>query len=241
MADFSQPAVVKAILLDMDDTIIADDPFTQEAWWAACNNITGQLPGFSAAVLKTEIDKVRELYWKDPETHRIGRLNLAQARREIVNIAFSCLKIDAPVIANGLADLFTAEKERLCSPFPGALETLQVFKDQGFRLALLTNGGSDIQRQKINRFGLGRFFDHIIIEGEFGTGKPDERVFRSALEVLHVKPGESWMVGDDLGRDIDGAQRLGIHAIWVDFRKTGLPPDSSIKPDRIISSIAELI
>lgn len=241
MPDFSLPTPVKAILLDMDDTIIADDPFTQEAWWTACNHFSGQLQGVSAADLKSEIGKARELYWKDPERHRVGRLNLANARRDVVNLAFSCLKIDAPEIANSLADLFSAEKERLCSPFPGALEALQVFKDRGLRLALLTNGASDTQRKKINRFGLARFFDHIIIEGEFGTGKPDERVFRSALEILCVKPGESWMVGDDLGRDIAGAQKLGIHSIWVDFRKTGLPRDNIVKPDRIIRSIAELI
>lgn len=241
MPEFSMPTPVKAILLDMDDTIIADDPFTKEAWWKACNHFTGQLQGVSAADLKAEINKAREMFWQDPERHRLGRLNLAQARRDVVNLAFSYLNIDAPEIANGLADLFSAEKERLCSPFPGALEALQVFKDRGLRLALLTNGASDTQRKKINRFGLARFFDHIIIEGEFGAGKPDERVFRSALEILRVKPRESWMVGDDLGRDIAGAQKLDIITIWVDFRKTGLPQSTSVRPDRVISSIAELI
>ena len=242
MKDLRQPAgTIKALLLDMDDTIIADDPFTEKAWQVACSRYSRQTKGFDAKTLKLGIDEVREVYWKDAERHRIGRLNLVQARRDIVNQAFSRLGINEPKVANELADLYTREKERLCVPFPGALEALKEFKASGLRLALLTNGSSDIQRRKINRFRLAQYFDHIFIEEELGVGKPDERVFRTALEKLKATPGESCMVGDDLERDIAGAQKLGIFTVWVDLKKTGLPPKSSIKPDHIISSIIELV
>ncbi len=238
---FTQNKAVKAILFDMDDTIIADDPFTEQSWQIACNRYGNRYQGFTAEILKAEIDATREIYWKDSERHRLGRLNLAQARRDIVNQAFLRLGIDDTIMANELADLYTDEKERLCTPFPGALETLQSLKERGLRLALLTNGGSDTQRRKINRFGLAQFFDYILIEGEFGVGKPDELVFRSALDNLRVKSAESCMVGDDLGRDISGAHKLGIFSVWVDYRKAGLPPRSPIKPDLIISHIKELL
>jgi putative hydrolase of the HAD superfamily len=242
MKDFCQPArTIKAILLDMDDTIIADDPFTEKAWQVACGRYSRQTKGFDAKTLKLGIDEVREVYWKDAERHRIGRLNLVQARRDIVNQAFSRLGINEPIVANELADLYTREKERLCVPFPGALEALNEFKASGLRLALLTNGSLEIQRRKINRFKLAQYFDHILIEEELGVGKPDERVFRTALEKLKATPGESCMVGDDLERDISGAQKLGIFTVWVDLKKTGLPLNSSIKPDHIISSIIELV
>lgn len=48
------------------------------------------------------------------------------------------------------------------------------------------------------------------------------------------------MVGDDLQRDIAGAQALGLFTIWVDWRSAGLPESSPVRPDRIIRSINEL-
>jgi FMN phosphatase YigB (HAD superfamily) len=49
------------------------------------------------------------------------------------------------------------------------------------------------------------------------------------------------MVGDDLQRDIAGAQKLGIYSIWCDYGRNGLPEGSRVKPDKIINNIAELL
>ena len=56
-------------------------------------------------------------------------------------------------------------------------------------LGLVTNGDATQQRDKIERHGLARFFDAIVIEGEFGAGKPDEIVYRHALGELALGPG----------------------------------------------------
>ena len=52
------------------------------------------------------------------------------------------------------------------------------------RLALVTNGAASLQRQKIARFELEPLFDLILVEGELGFGKPDERIYRLALNEL---------------------------------------------------------
>jgi putative hydrolase of the HAD superfamily len=85
-----------------------------------------------------------------------------------------------------------------------------------------------------------RIFDHILIDGEFGAGKPDESVFRYMLEQFNIAAKDVWMVGDDLQRDISGTKALGLFTIWVDWRGNGLPELSRVMPDRIIRSIAEL-
>lgn len=74
-----------------------------------------------------------------------------------------------------------------------------------------------------------------------GVGKPDLRVFRIALEKLGLRADEVWMVGDNLVWDIEAPQKVGIYSIWNDFRKKGLPKDSTIVPNRIINSITELL
>ena len=86
------------------------------------------------------------------------------------------LHIDHPALANEIADAYTSEREETVEPFPGAIDTLHYLKDQGICLALITNGNAEGQRRKVDKFGLGSIFDYILIEGEFGVGKPDEQV-----------------------------------------------------------------
>ena len=58
---------------------------------------------------------------------------------------------------------------------------------------------------------------------------------------LGVRPHETWMVGDNLEWEVVAPQRLGIYAIWCDVHGIGLPPDSPVRPDRIVRSIAETL
>jgi hypothetical protein len=56
----------------------------------------------------------------------------------------------------------------------------------------------------------------FLIEEEFGTGKPDPRIYLATLEQLHLAADKTWMVGDHLWFDIAAPQRLGILTIWLD-------------------------
>ena len=177
----------------------------------------------------------------DPEKHRVGRLDLYQTRRELVAKALIESGLGSSTLGHQIADAFSAEKDRLIAPLPGAIETLQKLKDNHISLALVTNGGSLVQRSKIERFDLARYFTYILVEGEFGFGKPDRRVYQACLEELKADAGQSWMVGDDLNRDIGGAMQVGMRGIWVDWRKKGLSPDSPVKPDCIITTLSDLL
>ena len=97
------------------------------------------------------------------------------------------------------------------------------------------------QRAKVERFALTHRFDHIQIEGEHGFGKPDQRAYRHAMQTLGVTAPETWMIGDNLEWEIEVPQRLGIYAIWMDAHGEGLPAESTVKPDRIIRSLTELL
>ena len=159
----------------------------------------------------------------------------------MVRRAFTRLGIANASMAHSMADRFTVVREEAVKPFPGAIDTLRWLRDASVRLALLTNGAAGSQRAKLARFGLEPFFDHIQIEEEFGVGKPDERAFRHALSALGAEPGDAWMVGDSLEGDIEGAQRVGIHAVWVDAGGEGVPAGSAVHPDRVIRTLSALV
>ncbi len=231
----------KAILLDLDDTILAFSGSADACWQEVCQRFAPQIDSLTPETMFKAIEKSRNWFWQDSERHRRGRLNLLVTRREIVAAALLGLGIESPVLVNQIADTYAHEREEVIQPFPGAIDTLRYLQQQGVRLALLTNGTADEQRGKINKFDLAPFFDCILIEGEFGVGKPDERVYRFALEQLDVKPEETWMIGDNLEWEVAMPQRLGIFGIWVDFADTGLPEFSLVHPDRIIRTLANLI
>jgi len=232
----------EAILLDLDDTILADDAVYEKAWGNVFEKPIPQASNLDISKLYAAIKQAGEWYYGDPERLRKAVQDRHACRREVVTIALSSLGIDDGRLARELADSYGEEKEKAIFVYPGAIETIRHFKRAGIPLALLTNGSSEYQRSKIDRFGLAPFFSHILIEGELGMGKPDEQVFRHALELLGVvQPSETWMVGDRLETDVRPAQKLGIYAIWVDWRGDGLPESSAIQPDRIIRRLSELL
>ena len=231
----------KALLLDLDETILDAYGNPDAAWQPLCSEFAERLGSVTQEALHAAVIESREWVWSDPERARLARHDLAETRRRVVRGAFARLDLTDTAVANSMADRFTAAREEAIKPFPGAIEALGKLREAGVRLALLTNGEARRQRDKIARFGLEPFFDHIQIEEEFGVGKPDERAFRHALSVLGVEAEEAWMVGDSLEWDIEGAQGAGIHAIWVDAGGDGAPEGSAIQPDRFIRTLSELV
>jgi putative hydrolase of the HAD superfamily len=232
--------IAKAILFDLDDTIAAWDSVAESSWLITCGEFAARLPGIETTSLYKTILDIRKWYTSDLERHRYMRLNLEAYRREMVGMAFSRLGVNDSKLASELAATYGIERERAAQILPGALAVLEKFRRKNIGMALITNGSSKVQRAKITRHDLFRYFDLIVIEEEFGCGKPDERVFRHALEKLDANAAEVWMVGDDLERDIGGAKNTGIYGVWVDWRQEGLPGSSSVRPDRIVNSISEL-
>ena len=231
-----------AIFLDLDDTIIDDSSSIDGGWRQAIAELA---TGVDPDALLRSVCGVRDWYWSEPSRHQVGRMDLRAISTWIVEKALAdALGREhhaAPEMALRIAYRYRDIREASQALLPGAVDSIERLRDQGIRLALLTNGSKDTQRAKIVRFDLARHFDYICVEGEFGCGKPDERVYRSALEALSAQPATTWMTGDNLEWDVAAPMRLGITGIWLDRHKTGLPDASPVQPHRIILSLSELL
>jgi putative hydrolase of the HAD superfamily len=236
----------RAILFDLDDTILHAYGRPYAAWLRLCEAMAEALLPLPPDIIAAAVDRQSEWFWADAARHKAGRLDLATARRRIVAAGLAALAaegrpVPATAVGEMLADRFTALREEELTLFPGAVETLEALQAAGVRLALITNGAALPQRRKVVRFALERHFQHVQIEGEHGFGKPEERAYRHAMAVLGVMPHETWMVGDNLEWEVVAPQRLGIRAIWCDAYAAGLPAGSPIRPDRIIRRLPELL
>ena len=125
-------------------------------------------------------------------------------------------------------------------PMDGAVEALDVMKESGLRLAVVTNGIADTQREKIERFGLTERFEHIFIDTEIGYSKPDPRIFEYALNKMQLRPEEVWMIGDNIRWDVGGPQAVGITGVWINSKQVVLPANYEIVPDLHCDSLLEV-
>lgn len=232
----------KALLLDLDDTIVNFSIPRIHYWNTVTKKHKECLAPVKAETVSSYIIKWGDWFWDDNGRNMKWRFNLKEARRHIVALAFDDLGIGNTDLAFEIADDFTELREKgenLLTLVPGSLEAIKHLRGKGIKLALLTNGSSEGQRSKIQRFSLEPFFDHILIEEEVGFGKPDPRVYLKALNELQENEKDTWMIGDNPLWDVTAPQKLGIKGVWV--KRSWSDEPSKFRPFLKIDSFPEIM
>ncbi|MCU7835329.1 MAG: HAD family hydrolase [gamma proteobacterium symbiont of Taylorina sp.] len=103
--------------------------------------------------------------------------------------------------------------------YDDVIPTLKYLKSK-YRLAAVTNGNADIFK-----IGLGDLFEFSWSAAKAGKQKPHPIVFKSLLAAYQLHPEEVIHIGDDPITDIQGAQQLGIRAIWLNRNKKKWPEE----------------
>ena len=122
--------------------------------------------------------------------------------------------------------------------FDEALEVVRAVQ-QRVLTGLVTNGPSQIQREKLHRLGIADLFPIVIISEEVGVAKPDPAIFRLALDRAGVPASQSAFVGDNPAVDIAGAQAAGLMSIW--YNRQGRPWPGGPPPDAEVRALGELL
>lgn len=98
--------------------------------------------------------------------------------------------------------------------FPEMIELVCGLKGRyGLKVAVLSNEGRELTTDRIARFHLREFVDFFIVSAFVHLRKPDEQIFRLALDVAQADPGAIAYL-DDRSMFCEVAERMGIHAVW---------------------------
>lgn len=129
---------------------------------------------------------------------------------------------------------------------PGAGDMIHELKRRGYKLALVADGRPGTYVNVLSQHGLYDLFDAFAISEELGVEKPNQYMFTYALDQLGVAPLDyhrSMMVGNNLERDIKGANGLGLISVWLDWapRRSKVPADESEVPQYIIKEPRQLL
>lgn len=223
----------------MDDTLLDTSGGVSEAWRLTTETFAPGL-GVEADVLARAIRETMVEFWKDESAVEHWRTRLHDARVYNVEQTLMAQQLDV-THAQAIADTYWDAQSSRMRLFDDSVATLGRLRDEGFRIGLITNGPAEMQRWKIGRFELERHFDVIVIEGEFGHGKPHPGVFQHAMASVGSHGAESLHIGDNLYADVGGAKRAGMQAAWIHRDRLEMKETPELAPDRVFANLGDLL
>lgn len=254
--------MIKAVFFDLDDTLLWDQKSVQKAFDATCDYAAEQDERIKAEELEHAVrEEAKQLYasyetfpftqmiginpfeglWANFQDHEEEFQKLKDLapgyRLASWDLALKKCGVDNSELAKELSEKFPLERRKNPIVYDETFKVLDRLKED-YKLLLLTNGSPDLQNIKLELTPeLVPYFDHIVISGAYGKGKPDKGIFEHALSLMELEKDEVIMVGDNLMTDILGAQRAGISSIWVN-RKDQTTTD--VEPTYEITSLLEV-
>lgn len=238
--------VLKAVLFDLDDTLIDWSGFQGD--WAVMErpHLTSVVKyvcecGYALDNVERFIQVfhlLTESAWQDANESlnapHLGRMLVSTA--EALGVPAGTLDVDACLRA------YAWDAPQGTLAFPEVAEVLPLLKEVGMKVGIVTNAYQpmwlrDIEMQHHGLFDF--FVDCRLSAADIGVLKPHPRIFQSALDCLGVDAHEAVFVGDDAEADIFGAQSVGMRAVLRRTRRFREP--MGLAPDAVIDTLHDLL
>jgi len=241
MRPYDTSVTLKAVFFDVGDTLV-------EGWIGR-----EETNAIVREVLRREFgerhwfeDFLKADFWPKPdveaiadeeaslrqETHRWYEQWFRNASIGIDDIDMDRLRIAA-----------TVPLDLVGKPVPGAFPAVRWCKEQGLKVALVTNTlsrGDEEVWEDWRRFGLADAIDAVASSHSVGWQKPHRAIFERALQLTGARPEDTVMIGDRTDADILGAKRLGMRAVLRRTANEEAMRDVGVSPDAAIEDLTTL-
>jgi putative hydrolase of the HAD superfamily len=207
-----KPGKIKAILLDLDDTLIDHAQAARDGVeMLRARHLQRMPPAEAAGIWEAGYARHFDRYVR-------GELSYQEQKRERIRDLFG-----NPLLTDAAADVyFRGYYEgylRSCALFPDVRPFLE--RHRGYPLGLVTNGQGSQQRRKLSDAGITSLFASITISAEAGLRKPQPEIFLLAIKGLGVAPEECLFIGDNYQADYLGSKAAGMRPVLLDRKNTG--------------------
>lgn len=200
---------MKAILLDLDDTLLDDRCATDKALSALLKFHRHALPEESDLQSRSRWRRLAGEHWQRFERAEVSFAG--QRRQRVCDFLGSALDDAA---ADAAFEPYRQVYESSWALLPGVARFLQA--TALIPKVIVTNGEREQQLRKIRSCGLTSYIVGVVTPMDCGYWKPDPRIFLAAMRLLSVEAKDCLMIGDDLSKDIEPAKRLGMQALLVE-------------------------
>ena len=216
---------IRGLIFDINGTLI--DIRTDESYDDIYRVISNFL-SYQGVLLSPAT--VRELYFKamkdqlKASRERYPEFDAVAIFREMVTGHASdyTLKLSAEKftqLPHILAEVYRSVSRFKLQLYPGVEEIVGQLHEK-YRMAALSDGQSAWAVPELHAVGLLKYFSPIVISGDVGYRKPDRRIFEGVLSAMGLSASEVLFVGNNLYRDVFGAQQVGMKTVYC--RANGL-------------------
>jgi len=193
---------IKAVIFDLDNTLIDFIKMKKEA----CRSAVKAMRRVGLKIdEKTCLEKLMDTYY------RVGLesdVAITTFLKELTG------EVDENILQAGI-DGYLKAKPNFLKPYPYVLETLEMLKNQGLKLGIITDAKREKALQRLDAMNITRFFDIIITYTESKVKKPDLFPFKLAMKKLDLGPEDILFVGDSVRRDIEPAKKLRMQTLLI--------------------------
>jgi putative hydrolase of the HAD superfamily len=225
----NHPAPIRAITLDLDDTLWPIAPTMVRAEAVLRQYLSEHAPATAQLWAQPDtLSRIRQQVqreWHD-RLHDLSALRRESIRRALVEAG------DDQALAVPAFELFFEARQQV-DLYEDALDALSALASR-YPVVALSNGNADV-----HRVGLGAHFHAAVSAQAFGVAKPDPRIFVEAARLAGVTTAEVMHVGDDPHLDVVGARGAGMQCAWIN-RHDHVWPEGS-EPPLTFSTLRDLV
>ncbi len=207
--------MITTIFFDLDGTLI-DQKHAQDIAILSLYKKYGFDLVCNIKVFSNAWDKLTEFYY---DAYLRREITYEEQRLlRIVNL-FSNFKIAIPTNITPLSiyEEYLCVFENNWTVFNDVIPTLSSITN--YKLAIISNGEIKQQIKKLEKTGINKFFNDIVVASDYFYAKPHSALFRIACERQHIKYEQCCYVGDNYSTDMVPCKNLGIRGIYINRKK----------------------
>ena len=227
--------MVRAVLLDLDNTLLSFDQYVKETMKIGFKKFN---IGIYSDEMFSVFDQINTDLWRSIER---GEIDFRELQKKRWNLIFERLNISYD--GEAFEKYFRECLFESAIPENGALELLEYLKSK-YILCVASNGPYLQQKNRLKKAGMLDYFSELFVSEEIGSSKPSEKFFSACVDLLNLKteqkirPCEIMVIGDSLSSDMAGGIRAGMQTCFYNPSKRPIP--SEMKIDHSVTSLREI-
>lgn len=219
------------LIFDADDTLF---DFATSERIALRNTILDFQIDYDETVHLPIYQTINDAIWKEFEDGTITQKKLKTERFRRLSVK---LKVDFN--EHEFATRYMQHLADASIMLPKAEELIQTLAKK-VRMAIITNGLTDVQEKRIRRSVIAHHFEVIAISEELGIAKPDKGIFQYVFDFMKIEDrSKVLMIGDSLNSDILGGINAGIATCW--YRSKTAQNPKGIKPTYEVNDLDQIL
>jgi putative hydrolase of the HAD superfamily len=185
----------ECVIFDLDNTIYDERDYFKGTFKAICELLESD---------EKNQDKIFDICVNELSTYGTAAPNFFLHLVHVLNLDEKYHKT--------FYELHKKSREKI-SLYDDAKNILHSLKESKKKIAIITNGGAVVQRNKINLLGIGDLFDCICIARDVGAEKPNQEPYAFVMNQLSVSGQDCIYIGDNPHIDFSAAKELGMTTI----------------------------